>query len=45
VMLDRETDRFVDSKLDRLGHHVLLILRDMVRRRSETLTEQGTFAL
>jgi hypothetical protein len=38
MMFDRETDDFVDSKLDRLGLHVLLVLRDVVRRRSETST-------
>jgi hypothetical protein len=36
VMLDRETDDFVDSQLDGLGLHVLLVLRDVVCRSSET---------
>jgi hypothetical protein len=43
MMFDRETDDFVDSKLDMLGLHVLLILRSVVRRRSETPTEKETF--
>jgi hypothetical protein len=36
MMLDRETDDFIDSQLDGLGLHELLILRDVVRRSSET---------
>ena len=36
MMLDCETDDFVDSQLDLLGLHVLFILRDVVCRTSET---------
>jgi hypothetical protein len=38
VKLDRETDDFVHSELDGLGLHVLLVLRDVVRRSGETPT-------
>ena len=38
VMLYGETDDFVDAEFDRLGLHVLLVLGDVICRRSETPT-------